>query len=129
MAFANTDENQEMKVHDNINGIKRRKGYDIDDTDLYKGNNKTIVSFYGFNFDYNTDTSDEENKYTNYKNKRFYRLRQKERNKHILKLWKIARIKATTCAVLTSIFNGVQTKVGYFGRNMVVNDKELKAKL
>lgn len=78
IAFVNTDEVRDEKIHDKVINYKRRKGYDIDESDLYKNNSQKIVSFYGHNFDYNTDTSDEENKYIDYKNKRFYRLSLKQ---------------------------------------------------
>ena len=46
-----------------------------------------------------------------------------------MKLWKKAFYKASSAAVIINIFNDIQTKVGYFGRNMVVYDKEIIRKL
>jgi len=56
-------------------------------------------------------------------------MKKKERNAHLLNLWRIARIKATTCAIMIGTLTDVHTKVSYFGRNMVVNDKMLLNKL
>lgn len=38
-------------------------------------------------------------------------------------------MKALSAAVMVMIFNEIHTKVAYFGRNMIVNDKELIKKL
>lgn len=46
-----------------------------------------IKSFYGFDYQYNTET-DDENKYVTPKNKRFYKLNAKEREAHIINLWR-----------------------------------------
>lgn len=56
-------------------------------------------SFYGFNYDYRTDSENEE-KYTNKKFKRFYKLPKSEQKKLMLRLWRKAYNLSFTCSVM-----------------------------
>lgn len=106
----NIDHTAEKKKHDILNLYKKVNGYDLDEYEL------TYFPERGFNYVYHSDTSDEDTKYVNSKNRRFSSWRKKVRTAHIKKLWNTCRIKAFTAAVTISIFNSINTKVAYFGR-------------
>jgi len=52
-------------------------------------------------------------------------MKKKERNAHLLNLWRLASVKARACAIMIGTLTDTHTKISYFGRNMVVNDKQL----
>ena len=58
-----------------INQRKRNHGYDVEGQDG-ETQNKEIVSFFGFDYKYESDTDDEE-KYVNKSNKRFHRMKRR----------------------------------------------------
>ena len=80
-----------------------------------------IESLYGYNYNYSSDSNDEK-KYITRRNKRFYLLKTKDKKKHILQLWKTAFSSAVGCGVVISQFAAIQTKVSYFGRQMISTD-------
>ena len=83
-----------------------------------EGIDKPVSSFFGFDYKYGSDT-DEEHLYITPHNERFKKWKKEKRLAHVLKLWKTLFNKALSCSITINQFNIIQTKVYYFGRQMV----------
>ena len=77
-----------------------------------------IVSHFGFDYNYDSDTDDEK-KYLTYENKKFVKMKRPKREAHVYKLWRKAFIKALSCTVIINQFSLIHTKMQYFGRHMI----------
>ena len=104
---------------------KNKKGTDKGESKItaaVKGQpQEEIKSFFGFDYSYNTDTDDETKYHTN-KNKRFYKMSAKEREAHIMNLWRSCKNQAYVCAIVINQFQSISTKLSYFGRQMIGYD-------
>lgn len=91
-------------------------------------NPEKIVSDFGFNYNYQSDT-DNEGKYTTKSNKRFYKLKRAQKEARVLALWRSAHMKALVCGIIINQFTAIHTKVAYFGRQMIGQDMASQRKL
>ena len=88
---------------------------------------KPVVSLWGFNYDYHTDT-DDEHKYVSGMNRKFLKFNRTRKEAHVIKLWRTMHNKALVCALLINQFYAIRTKMQYFGRQMISHDVFLKQK-
>lgn len=65
-----------------------------------------IVSFFGFKYNYDTETDDEK-KYITKKNKGFKKLKRTQREYFVLNLWRKAFIKAFAAGVFVNQFYSI----------------------
>ena len=117
----NVDREAEKRKFDLLNLHKKNRGYDIDEYEQEHriGQEAKVSTFFpelGFNYRYDSDTSDEDTKYVTRKNSNFRKWPKKRRQAHVMALWNTCRVKAFTAAVSITIFNSIRTKVAYFGR-------------
>ena len=80
--------------------------------------NEVIESFFGYDYSYRTHT-DDENKYKTKKNKRFIKMAPDRRKKYIKVLWRKTYNKALVCGVMIQQFHIINTKLSYFGRQVI----------
>ena len=80
--------------------------------------NGRVISFFGFSYNYDSETDDEK-KYVTKQNKGFKKLTRTQREAAVLKLWRKAFIKAFTAQVFVNQFYSIQIKCAYFGRQMI----------
>lgn len=66
-------------------------------------------------YKYASDTEDEE-VYITIKNAKFSRWTEDKKNKHIVRLWRLAYNKATAANLIINLQLYLSTKIGYFGR-------------
>lgn len=65
---------------------------------------------FGYKYNYETDTDDED-KYITKNNKKFKRWKRSKREAHILRLWRTLYNQALGCAVLITQIHAISTKV------------------
>ena len=75
-------------------------------------------SFFGFDYNYRSETDDED-KYISNNNKNFYKLNKEAKRQHLLGLWRKAFNQSFGCAILINQFHTVHTKMIYFGRQVL----------
>lgn len=86
------------------------------------------------NYEYKSNTSNEDEKYTTELNQNFYKLSKAKKEKYILKLWRTLFNKTRGCNLVINQFQAINTKLAYFGRQLLAYDqieqknKELEVK-
>lgn len=83
---------------------------------------QAVNSFFGFKYNYDTETDDEK-KYITRQNRGFMKMIRSQREAIVIGLWHKAYIKALSCGVFVNQFYSLQLKCVYFGRHMLSDSK------
>ena len=101
---------------------------DLNEEEVYdKTNNNQPKSFFGFDYNYASDTEDEL-KYISKENKNFSKMKKEAKRRRLLGLWRKAYNQGVGCAIIINQFVTIHTKMVYFGRQVLGGGSSLDKK-
>lgn len=97
---------------------------DIPEEELNQKVNAELTQYEGVGkeFNYRSYSSNEDYKYSTLENQEFSSLSKKKRERHVLRLWRTLFNKTRGLNAIISQFSVINTKLAYFGRQLLAYD-------